>query len=284
LHSIGEAKLIGATARAVLASGFAGRVLAVVTDAVYVIARSGPERSGAESKDRDEAIPDSRLGGCFASLAMTQGEILWLAQARLPMHTRAILGSFDFSALRVGMSFQSDGAALRLDNQSTVEFGAATTWQPAAIEPARVAPREVVVARVQDLPGFPKPGRSLQDARDWIGLGEGLTPAGDDFVGGMLFAQWHLRAAYPGAFDWNQAAVDDLIAWARVRTNSISYAILRDHARGQSVEPLHRLVAALLYGNQVDAITPHVQRLLAIGSTSGEDLLAGALTGMLSIA
>jgi len=280
--------VVGATARDLLARPrFGGAILAVVTGAVYlqgVIARSD---------FRDEAISKSRFGDCFASLAMTNGEILWLAQNDLPMHPRALRGDFDFSALRVGMAFQSDGARLHFDDQAALEFADARVWQPAAIDPARVASRETVMARVResDLTGFrpaplrfggasQKPVRSLDNARALIGLGEGLTPSGDDFVGGWLFAAYHLHATYPKNARWDQRAVDDLLEYARTRTNVISYALLRDHARGQSIAPLHEWIAALMCGAGAPEIEAHAQRVRALGSTTGENLLAGALAAI----
>jgi hypothetical protein len=56
---------------------------------------------------------------------------------------------------------------------------------------------------------------------------------------------------------------------------------LCDHAHGHAAEPLHDLVAAMLTGKDLDAILMDVRRLLEIGSTSGWDMLAGALTGLL---
>ncbi|MBM3130332.1 MAG: DUF2877 domain-containing protein [Chloroflexi bacterium] len=270
--------VVGATARDLLARPrFGGAILAVVTGAVYlqgVIARSD---------FRDEAISKSRFGDCFASLAMTNGEILWLAQNDLPMHPRALRGDFDFGALRVGMPFQSDGAALRfVGAQLIAPLHNARVWQPTAIDPARVASRETVMARVResDLTGFPKPVRSLDNARALIGLGEGLTPSGDDFVGGWLFAAYHLHATYPKNARWDQRAVDDLLEYARTRTNVISYALLRDHARGQSIAPLHEWIAALMCGAGAPEIEAHAQRVRALGSTTGENLLAGALAAI----
>ncbi len=126
--------------------------------------------------------------------------------------------------------------------------------------------------------------RVIEEAHELVGLGPGLTPSGDDFVGGLLFAAHHLNAAYPGAFDWEPKAVDDLLEWARPQTNPISHAILRDHAAGEGAEPLHDLFALILKGASVDEAMPSVRRLLAIGSTSGWEMLAGVMAGLQLIA
>ncbi|MBI5302292.1 MAG: DUF2877 domain-containing protein [Chloroflexi bacterium] len=260
-RNIGTANLIGATARELLArSDFSGRVIAVVSGAVYV-----------QTDPHPNPPPFAKSG------RTSEGEIVWLAQMHLPMHARAILGAFDFSALRVGMELY---LAVGATHASPLHIANARVWQPATIDLARVAPRQVVIARIQDLTGFGKPVRS--SLCDLIGLGEGLTPAGDDFVGGFLFARWHLHAAYPATTTWDQRAVDDLLEYARTRTNDISHTILRDHARGQSVAPIHDLIAAFLapQTKTPNAIQHHVQRLLAIGSTSGKEMLAGLLNGI----
>jgi hypothetical protein len=164
---------------------------------------------------------------------------------------------------------------------------AANSHPPTKSSPDGVSPSPKPMsarASAKDLTGIRKPVRSLNGARALIGLGEGLTPSGDDFVGGFLFAAYHLRAAYPGAFRWEQRAVDDLLESARARTNVISFALLRDHVRGQSVEPLHDWIGAVLCGADARVIESHARRLRAIGNSTGENLLAGAATAILSLA
>src|SRR5208337_930327 len=68
--------------------------------------------------------------------------------------------------------------------------------------------------------------------RELVGLGPGLTPSGDDFLGGLFFAVHSLKMAYPGEFCWGEEPVTELIAWARTRTRPISHVILNDHAHG----------------------------------------------------
>ena len=290
MASIGKARLIGAKARELMAAS-PGRVLAVVTDAAYV-----------------------EIGD----------EILWLAQEHLPMHARAIRGSFDLSAVHAGMPFGWDD----------IDLANASAWQPITISPEQVALREIIIARVRQLvaeiqsldcadglgPLIPVIGaiagrndameiessipiikialrpirdiahacrnrniaRALEAGRALVGLGPGLTPSGDDFLGGLLFTAHHLNAAFPGLIQSDQAQIADLLEWSRLRTNPISHTISFDHAQGQSVEPLHDLVAALLQGKESET-TRCARQLVGIGSTSGWDMLAGALTGMLLV-
>lgn len=116
--------------------------------------------------------------------------------------------------------------------------------------------------------------------RELIGLGPGLTPSGDDFLGGLLFVAHHLKAVYPSEFRWEEQPITALLDRAHAETNRISYTILSDLALGHGPEPLHHLVLCVLEDQEPDRM-PHVARLVKIGHTSGWDLLAGALAGML---
>ncbi|MBI4495920.1 MAG: DUF2877 domain-containing protein [Deltaproteobacteria bacterium] len=114
-----------------------------------------------------------------------------------------------------------------------------------------------------------------------VGLGPGLTPSGDDFVGGLLFVAHCLNVSYPDEFGWENGAVGELLARAYTETNRISHTILSDLALGHGPQPLHHLMVSLLQGGQAKSIMPHIIQLLRIGHTSGWDLLAGFITGML---
>jgi hypothetical protein len=129
----------------------------------------------------------------------------------------------------------------------------------------------------QDMAGVARKGRQL------VGLGPGLTPSGDDFLGGLLFAAHSLKTAYPYDFNWRDEIVRDLIEWARTQTHPISHAVLNDLALGHGPEPLHDVIRSLLTGQNLQFLMPAVTRLLGIGHTSGWDMLAGMLTGMLLV-
>ena len=100
-----------------------------------------------------------------------------------------------------------------------------------------------------------------------IGLGQGLTPAGDDFAGGAMIA---LRG-----FGHAQLA-DRIAAWAlplaERNTNRISRAHLACAATGEGHEALHDLLCTF--------DEKHLERLSRIGHTSGLDAAAGALLAL----
>ena len=95
-----------------------------------------------------------------------------------------------------------------------------------------------------------------------IGLGPGLTPLGDDYLGGMLLA---LRTSGRGV------QADALWRWLQprltARTSAISAAHLAAAASGQAHEALHEVLNGELGLDKLDAV----------GHCSGWDGLAGAL-------
>ena len=110
-------------------------------------------------------------------------------------------------------------------------------------------------------------------ARDLIGLGPGLTPSGDDYLGGLMVG---LRAAgRPRAaaalWTWLEAHVSG-------RTSAISRAHLAAAAHGEVHEALHACVAALFVAKAPPGRarwSALLVRLDAVGHCSGRDGLAG---------
>jgi hypothetical protein len=118
----------------------------------------------------------------------------------------------------------------------------------------------------------------LEQAEMLVGLGAGLTPSGDDFLGGILFAIKILQTYY------YNTAVPSLhfpIEHYGSRTHPISLSLLKDLADGSAVEPLHQIINNLLAGTSVNSINSYVSRLTDIGHSTGWDLLTGLITGLL---
>lgn len=104
---------------------------------------------------------------------------------------------------------------------------------------------------------------------EMAGLGNGLTPAGDDFLTGLML--W-ARLAHPEPDLLCQA----LVKAAAPRTTTLSAAFLRSAARGECSASWHTLLAALSEGVEA-RIAAAVQEVLARGATSGADSLSGFL-------
>jgi hypothetical protein len=111
-----------------------------------------------------------------------------------------------------------------------------------------------------------------------VGFGAGLTPSGDDFLGGLLFGAKVLRTAYPSSFFLDVAVSAGTY---RARTHPISWTLLDDHMRGHAVAPLHAIVNGILAGASTESISPVVLQLVRVGHSSGWDTLAGLFAGLL---
>lgn len=109
------------------------------------------------------------------------------------------------------------------------------------------------------------------------GLGPGLTPAGDDFIAGVLLALALVRAqrADPAL---NEIA-SLLVETAAPRTHEISAAYLRAAYDGQAGERWQPLLAALGAGD-AKHIAAAAGPVLTTGATSGADMLAGFIVGI----
>ena len=131
----------------------------------------------------------------------------------------------------------------------------------------------------------------VQHAQRLLGVGSGLTPSGDDFVGGALFAlRWiGAKTAASGALHqpcdgerhashWQQAA-SQLVTHAASRTHVISATLLADLARGRSYVALHDFAAGIRLGDAAAAFT-HANTLVSIGASSGWDMLAGFMAAL----
>ncbi len=131
----------------------------------------------------------------------------------------------------------------------------------------------------------------LQDARDWLsqefggidpgghgdvawvrrlsGLGPGLTPSGDDCLGGMMIALHALDAAVISQSLWR--AVGRCVGETR---NTVSHGHLSAASEGMCSAGIHRVVSAILIGN-VDGVREAFHDIDRIGHTSGWDTMTG---------
>jgi len=261
------------------------------------------------------------------------GEIVWLGPPGATLHARAIVAG-DLPDL---------AGATRID--TPFDLRAAREWHPPAL-PASVT-REALadegrrlvsgVGRLGRPDGFGallvgrRPTFPLDHASDHarrfleacarddapaaaaigerlLGLGPGLTPAGDDLIGGAFFAWGAFIAwgasngppkppdargapakpghpsitgpqeapdAYTLAAEWREAAAM-IRARAAERTHRISAALLGDLLDGDGYAPLHELSVALARNDAASALEA-AARLVRIGHSSGWDILTGFL-------
>jgi hypothetical protein len=163
--------------------------------------------------------------------------------------------------------------------EGVITLDGAARWRPAPVDAGGLA-RHAGLARA--VLGGLRPAlagpilervRGLVAAGDLVGAahllggrGPGLTPAGDDVLAGILI----VAAVGPDPVD---AAVRAAAAEA-APTTDVARAFLRWAARGQSIAPVHDLLAAIAAGEPV-AARRALERLSSIGASSGSDLAAG---------
>lgn len=104
-----------------------------------------------------------------------------------------------------------------------------------------------------------------------LGLGPGLTPSGDDAIGGALIAL-HLL----GEDRARDSIREKLFPRIAAATNDISRAHLEAAAESFGHEAIHRIANALLTGDATH-LDEEVDAVHAIGHTSGWDALLGVV-------
>jgi hypothetical protein len=106
-----------------------------------------------------------------------------------------------------------------------------------------------------------------------MGLGPGLTPSGDDFLVGLSVGLHVCKLA-----GLTSARLCEIVEEHAHRTNAISLAALRHAAAGRVRASIVQLLRQLCLGSNTSMVAP-LERVLAIGSTSGTDIVAGIACG-----
>jgi hypothetical protein len=181
----------------------------------------------------------------------------------------------------------------------TVSFPGVTvrgvrTWRPA--RGARGLPGGVVAPAVRNAladgcpsapdwlaPAVSDAVRSAAPAdavRRLVGHGPGLTPSGDDALAGALLVRRALGAVTPGG------RPDPLAAAVRARlaaTTAVSASLLGAALDGWATPEVVALVGAVEAGDPV-RVRQALPPVLAVGHTSGADLVAGVLAAVDALA
>lgn len=109
----------------------------------------------------------------------------------------------------------------------------------------------------------------LSAARQLAGLGQGLTPSGDDFIMGAIHAAWIVHP-----YEIASVLADEIAKNTAPLTTSLSAAWIRSAGRGEAGILWHHFFDALISGNMI-IIQESMEKILAVGGTSGADALAG---------
>ncbi|MCK6583347.1 MAG: DUF2877 domain-containing protein [Anaerolineales bacterium] len=285
---------LGSAARDCLTNGQRGKILAVFSKVIYLLTETDElfwiTTDDAPMHRRCAIIP-SPLPGLSAGSPFRVADHhltldpdllfeignppVWVAPrtnrildiASLPVHIHSFFSQLDLSQAKGFGNFIPQILALTENNPTQSKF----------TDPILQFSHPLIVDMAHTCLDH-QLSRPPEIADKLIGLGTGLTPSGDDFLGGMLFAVHHLQAAYP---DFDFTAYKLQIETYRSRTPFISFTLLKDHASGHAIEPLHRIVNDILSGGSFESISPFVSQLTRIGHSTGWDLLTGLLTGLL---
>ena len=114
----------------------------------------------------------------------------------------------------------------------------------------------------------------LEQVRPLIGLGPGLTPSGDDVLGGAMIALHALQESAMCRHLWS--AVREAAAQS---CNAISFVHLAAAAAGQGGAAVHRALAAIMSAD-VERMGAAVSGIGRIGHTSGWDAMTGAVIAL----
>ena len=109
----------------------------------------------------------------------------------------------------------------------------------------------------------------LRGASVLAGLGTGLTPAGDDFLVGVMLWSW-VAHPMPGQF------CQDALCASAARTTALSAAFLRAASRGECSAPWQALLSALQAADPA-SIAAAVREIMRRCASSGADALLGFL-------
>lgn len=248
------------------------------------------------------------------NIATSDGSLWCLAARDVAPGPRAVTvdaASFAGFWLAPGQRVAVDDGAVRIEEALIVSLRGALVWEPpglpGAVSPARVQELE---AALDDLgiAGGARGGDDLfsravsdrirtglaaiavgVDAQDadavtaaatrLVGLGTGLTPAGDDVLTGLAYAAARLGGPL--------AIVPDAVARAASTgsTHEISLTAMREACRGRAVQPLSDLLIALCRGDHAPPgerapIRELTAALVGLGHTSGTDQATGLLAAV----
>jgi hypothetical protein len=209
-----------------------------------------------------EAPPEFRFDRTVsvAAKASARGGVLRFAQSDLSIDLR------DAYAWRCGIR------DLALD---PLRPASRSVWESARlllVEDGRALP--LISLAAASLAALANPARAIGAAESLIGLGDGVTPAGDDALVGFLAGLWARGDAFA-------AKLGHAVIGFSPRTHRVSRAYLEAAAVGEFSELLSNLASALKEGD--DERTRRAARVaIAVGHSSGACGVLGLLLGTAS--
>ncbi len=257
-----------------------GQVVAVFRHAAYLQFRSGMVCLAGSRAALGPLAVITAGAGAFPDLIET-GQPVWRRGTRFTVGPRVVIDPVraepwspaPWPPLPAPGRIREALACLRRHVPSTVPATGLGPYVMGGSQPAptgRVArhARHTMAAARMDLVCREEAG--LHWARDLLGLGPGLTPSGDDCLGGMLLALHAIGERPVARRLWGRIKTD-----VCTRTHAISRAHLAAAAHGLGSERVHRILRILLEGAHPASALADLARM---GQSSGWDTLAGVVT------
>jgi hypothetical protein len=234
-----------------------------------------------------------------ANIVFPSGLILSLnafSSPRMPngLQLSVFRGAFPFSVLQTGMPVLFGAQRLHIEAIAcSLDLTLCSQWNPHIERPERLdmdiirKNGEGLVALVENdqapmdsisVFGHQKPLAGLDVlsiAHYLCGRGPGLTPSGDDILAGWMAVGWLLHGPTPTFL----AACQQIIEVAKRQTHLLSQCWLSYAARGDVAEPVALLLKALTRDDEAQ-LNRAAKDVLALGATSGHDLVQGIMLGL----
>lgn len=267
---------IGCLAGATLRRRGAGRIVAAFERSFYVqfgdgwicvgnmSIGSGPLNVVCDARPSRAAVGDavwvrdSTLWGASGPLVQLASASIWRPDA---------IPAWSAASLRQGLEVVDDLWTGALTEGGLAAAGCAA---PASDPPLLLKVAAPGLAAVREFLSAPDHQFDPMGFGCLIGLGPGLTPSGDDLIGGVLIALAALSRTELRDRLWRHCLE------LTEHTNDISRVHLRAAALGFGAVALHRAIHATMTG-KVEDLGPALAALTAIGHTSGRDAFAGSL-------
>jgi hypothetical protein len=294
--------IIGSTAQLVCSQGLKGKVLASVTDTIYL-----------------ESVTE---------------DLIWIVGENEPLHWRSIRVQGQVPRAKEGTEYSIESNQIVVNDGLKIDLSDAKEWQVKTPEKSEISSITSIYQRTRDIytglaivPGngfgslIPEILKNMEDpskentqefkdpilrkawtliqdivlessrhnfnfvlekAENLIGLGTGLTPSGDDFIGGLFFALHFLGNAYPGQMNFSKSDLAEFIVPSKKKTNLISFTLMQDMSSGHGLAPLHEILNSIVTNEPNDRIVAAAVELAKVGNSTGWDILTGVLAGLIS--
>lgn len=211
--------------------------------------------------------------------AACRGGTLRFTQSVLSIDLRtAACWHIDLSGLRIDLHRQDQTAAWIVAWQTLRQYQRGNTISAIIAAMARAEGAFGTIPALLEATETLQVKEACAAIEPLIGLGPGLTPAGDDFLVGFLAGLWSTAGTDTARLQF-LASVGVWLSEAASQTNVISRASIQSAVRGHASEAIAGLAQQLDRADHIDSVRAETQAALQVGHSSGTDGVAGLLFG-----